>query len=150
LIRELSPCIKTISKVEDKYGATTEGEDFLLFKIGDATVYSRVFNQLLLEAKTITSYGRDMARMLVQVQDFGIDFAPDFPTKQVIVDDDADRKRIREDQEQALFNVKTKKTADRCETNLSCVLKPEFHHQSQMPNQDNLLYVNEDRKRKSR
>jgi hypothetical protein len=25
------------------------------------------------------------------------------------------------------------------------LLKPEFHHQSQMPNQDNLLCVNEDR-----
>jgi hypothetical protein len=34
-----------------KDGATTDGEDFLKFELGDATVYSRVCKQLLNEAK---------------------------------------------------------------------------------------------------
>jgi hypothetical protein len=62
-----------------KKEAPNDGNEFLMFRIGDATVYSRVFKQLLNEAKAISPYGKDMAKMLVQ--DAEVDFDPDCPTK---------------------------------------------------------------------
>jgi hypothetical protein len=64
---------------------------FLMFSIGEATVYSKVFKQLLIEAKAITPYGKDIAKILIQ--DAEVDFAPDCPTKKFIQESDATKKK---------------------------------------------------------
>jgi hypothetical protein len=56
-------CSAKLDSNDRKDGATIDGEEFLKFELGDATVYSRVCKQLLNEAKAITPHGRDIARM---------------------------------------------------------------------------------------
>jgi hypothetical protein len=56
-------CSAKLDNNDRKDGATIDGEEFLKFELGDATVYSRVCKQLLNEATAITPHGRDIARM---------------------------------------------------------------------------------------
>jgi hypothetical protein len=69
---------------------------FINFEIGDATVYSRVYKQLITEAKAITPYGMEIAAMLQDASD--VDFNADRPTKETIVEADAEMKAIMEEQ----------------------------------------------------
>jgi hypothetical protein len=85
----------------------------LKFELGDATVYSRVYKQLLNEAKAITPHGRDIAKMMAQGSD--VDFTTDCPKKRVIVEANAEKKKSLEEQEQTLYTIKTKKWVDRCD-----------------------------------
>jgi hypothetical protein len=91
----------------------TEDGDFIMFQIGDPTVYSRVLKQLLDEAKAITPYGKDIARMLIQEAD--VDFAPDCPTKRIVVDSDAAKMKVLQEQADTLFQIQIKKWVDRCD-----------------------------------
>jgi hypothetical protein len=79
------------------YESSLGDEDVLLFKIGDATAYSRVFKQLLDEAKAITPNGRDIAKMMIQNAD--VDFTPDYPVKRVIVGTDPVKLKALEDRQ---------------------------------------------------
>jgi hypothetical protein len=65
--------------MDKKEEAPIEQDKFLMFQIGDATVYSKAFKQLLINAKAITHYGKKIAKM--QIQDADVDFDPDCPTK---------------------------------------------------------------------
>jgi hypothetical protein len=80
----------------EKEASAKDGGEFIKFQIGDATVYSRVHKQLLIDAKAISPYGMDIATMLQE--DTEVDFTADRPTKEVIVESDKDMKRIMEEQ----------------------------------------------------
>jgi hypothetical protein len=97
-----------------KKEAPVEGNKFLMFQIGDATVYSRVFKQLLNEAKAISPYGKDMAKMLIQ--DADADFDPDFPTKRIVEVSDATTRKFLEEQAKTLYTIQIKKWIDRFDT----------------------------------
>jgi hypothetical protein len=62
-----------------KEEAGENDEKVLKFKIGCATVYSRLYKQLFTKANAITPYGMDIAAMLQNGID--VDFNPDRPTK---------------------------------------------------------------------
>jgi hypothetical protein len=91
------------SKIEEAMG---EDGSFLKFKIGDATVYSRVYKQLLTEAKAITPYGMDIATMLQNGSD--VDFKPDRPTKETIEEKDKEMKEIMEEQAKTEYQAKAR------------------------------------------
>jgi hypothetical protein len=80
--------------------------DFIKFEIGDATVYSRVYKQLITEAKAITPYGMDIAAMLQDGSD--VDFNADRPTKETIVEADAEMKAIMEEQAKTEYQAMAK------------------------------------------
>ena len=48
-------------------------EKKLTFKIGDATAYSEVLKELIIEAKAIQPYGVDMAKLLLSGREVDLD-----------------------------------------------------------------------------
>jgi hypothetical protein len=83
------------------------------FKIGDATVYNKVFKQILTQAKAITPHGIDMAKLLVTGKD--VDFTQNMPTQQEIEEDDAKKRSKLEAEEAKRFDFLTKRWIDRCD-----------------------------------
>jgi hypothetical protein len=90
----------------EKEASAKDGGEFIKFQIGDATVYSRVHKQLLIDAKAISPYGMDIATMLQE--DTEVDFTADRPTKEVIVESDKDMKRIMEEQAKTEYEAMAK------------------------------------------